>query len=139
MHDAHLALNESVLFLPHGEDHGHVLDESSLRLSRLHLTVCCAAMHRDRSCVHRCDTELHQPCAELQSAELLDDHHRGTNDRNLDDHDPLADDPLNHHGYKTNDHCDLMADDHDLDDHDLDDHYLDDHCLMAGDPLNHRG
>ena len=139
MHDAHRAQGELVLILPHGEGHDHVLDESNLRLSKLHLTACCAEAHRDHFCVHLCDNELRQLCAVLQSAELLDDHHRGTNghylgDHFLDDHDPLEDghDLLNHHGYKTNDHRDH---------HDLltDGHYLDDRDLLEDDPLNHHG
>ena len=139
MHDAHRAQGELVLILPHGEGHDHVLDESNLRLSKLHLTACCAEAHRDHFCVHLCDNELRQLCAVLQSAELLDDHHRGTNghylgDHFLDDHDPLEDghDLLNHHGYKTNDHRDH---------HDLltDGHYLDDRDLLEDDLLNHHG
>ena len=75
----------------------------------------------------------------LQSAELLDDHHRGTNDRYLDDHDLLEDDrdlleddhdlpeddPLNHHDHTTDDHRDR---------HDL---LTDGHDLLEDDPLNH--
>jgi hypothetical protein len=133
MHDAHLARGELVLILLHGEGHGHVLDESNLRLSKLHLTACCAEAHRDHSCVHLCDNELRQLCAAQQSGELLDDHHRGTNDRYLDDHDLLEDDrdPLNHHDHTTDDHHDR---------HDLltDGHYLDDRDLLEDDPLNHR-
>jgi hypothetical protein len=34
-----------------------------------------------------------------------------------DDHYLDGHDPLNHHGYKTNDHCDLLKDDHDLGHH----------------------
>jgi hypothetical protein len=56
----------------------------------------------------------------------------------LDDRDPLEDDPLNHHGYKTvypRDHRDLLKDGHCLDDLDLlvddlpnhHDHTTDDH------------
>jgi len=114
--------------------HDHVLDELSLRLSKLHLTVCYAEVHRDRSCDHLCDNELRLLCAAQRSAELLGDHHPGTNGRNLDDHDLLedghylddrdllVDDLLNHHGYKTvypHDHRDLLKDDHCLDDLDL--------------------
>jgi hypothetical protein len=49
----------------------------------------------------------------------------------LDDRDLLVDDPLNHHGYTTDDHRDLLTDDHDLGHHfarmqdDLLDDYLD--------------
>jgi len=139
-----------VLILLRDEDHDHVLDESSLRLSKLHLTVCYAEVHRDRSCDRLCGNELRLLCAAQRSAELLGDHHPGTNGRNLDDHDlledghylddrdPLADDPPNHHGYKTvypHDHRDLLTDGHCLDDRDLleddllnhHDHTTDDH------------
>ena len=175
MHDAHLALSELVLILLRDEDHDHVLDESNLRLSKLHLTVCCVATHLDRSCDHLCDNELRPLCAAQRSAELLGDHHPGTNGRNPDDHDlledghylddrdPLEDDPLNHHGYKTvypRDHRDLLTDGHYLDDRDLlvddplnhhdhttddhrdllkDGHCLDDRDLLVDDPLNHHG
>ena len=163
MHDAHLARDESVPILLHDEDHGHALDESNPRLSKLHLIACCVEAHHDRSYVHLCDNELRQLCAELQSAELLDDHHRGTNDRYLDDHDLLEDDrdPLNHHDHTTDDHHDrhdLLTDGHYLDDrdlleddrdplnhhdhttddhHDLRDHLTDDRDLLEDDPLNH--
>ena len=176
MHDAHLALSELALILLRDEDHDHVLDELSLRLSKLHLTVCYAEVHRDRSCDRLCGNELRLLCAAQRSAELLGDHHPGTNGRNLDDHDlledghylddrdPLADDPPNHHGYKTvypHDHRDLLTDGHCLDGRDLlvddllnhhdhttddhrdlrdlltDDHYLDDRDLLVDDPLNH--
>ena len=49
----------------------------------------------------------------------------------MDDRDLLEDDPLNHHGYKTDDHRDLLTDDRDLGHHfvhtqdDLLDDYLD--------------
>jgi hypothetical protein len=131
MHGAHLARGELVLILLHGEGHDHVQDESNLRLSKLHLTAYCAVAHRDHSSVHLCDNELRQLCAVLQSAELLDDHHLGTNDRYLDDHDLLEDDPLNHHDHTTDDHRDLLTDDRDLGHHfvhtqdDLLDDYLD--------------
>jgi hypothetical protein len=150
MHDAHLALSELALILLRDVVHDHVLDELSLRLSKLHLTVCYAEVHRDRSCDRLCGNELRLLCAAQRSAELLGDHHPGTNGRNLDDHDlledghylddrdPLEDDPLNHHGYKTVyplDHRDLLKDDHCLDDLDLlvddllnhHDHTTDDH------------
>ena len=157
MHGAHLARGELVLILLHGEGHDHVLDESNLRLSKLHLIACCAVAHHDRSYVHLCDNELRQLCAAQQSAELLDDHHRGTNDRYLDDRDLLEDDHdlLNHHDHTTDDHRDLLTDDHYLDDHDLleddplnhHDHTTDDHRdlltddrdLLEDDPLNHHG
>jgi len=131
MHGAHLAQGELVLILLHGEGHDHVLDESNLRLSKLHLTAYCAVAHRDHSSVHLCDNELRQLCAVLQSAELLDDHHLGTNDRYLDDHDLLEDDrdPLNHHDHTTDDHRDLQTDGH----------YLGDRDLLEDDPLNHHG
>ena len=141
MHDAHLALSELVLILPRDEDHDHVLDESNLRLSKLRLTVCCVATHLYRSCDHLCDNELHLLCAALQFAELLGDHHHGTNGRYLDDHDLLedgrylddrdllVDDPLNHHDHTTDDHRDLLKDGHCLDDRDL----------LVDDPLNHHG
>jgi hypothetical protein len=131
-HGAHLARGELVLILLHGEGHDHVLDESNLRLSRFHLTACCAEAHRDHSYVHLCDNELRRLCAVLQSGELLDDHHRGTNDRYLDDRDLLEDDPLNHHDHTTDDHRDhrdLLTDDH----------YLGDRDLLEDDPLNHHG
>ena len=120
-----------MLILLHGEGHDHVLDESNLRLSKLHLTACCAEAHRDHSYVHLCDNELRQLCAAQQSAELLDDHHRGTNDRYLDDRDLLEDDHdlLNHHDHTTDDRHDLLTDDH----------YLDDRDLLEDDPLNHHG
>jgi hypothetical protein len=51
----------------------------------------------------------------------------------LDDHDLLEDDPLNHHGYKTNDHRDHR----DLHDQPTDGHYLDDLAPLVDDPLNH--
>jgi hypothetical protein len=77
-----------------------------------------------------------------RSAELLGDHHLGTNDRNLvdhdlleddhdylmDDRDLLVDDLLNHHGYKTNDRRDHR---------DLRDLLTDDRDLLVDDPLNH--
>ena len=130
-----------MLILLHDEDHGHALDESNPRLSKLHLIACCAEAHRDHSYVHLCDNELRQLSAVLQSAELLDDHHRGTNDRYLDDHDLLEDDrdlleddhdlpeddPLNHHDHPTDDRHDLLTDDH----------YLGDRDLLEDDPLNH--
>jgi hypothetical protein len=134
MHDAHHVRDESVPILLHDEDHGHALDESNPRLSKLHLIACCVEAHHDRSYVHLCDNELRQLCAELQSAELLDDHHRGTNDRYLDDHDLLEDDrdPLNHRDHTTDDHRDR---------HDLltDGHCLGDRDLLEDDPLNHHG
>ena len=135
-----------------------MLDESNLRLSKLHLTAYCAVARRDHSCVHLCDNELRQLCAVLQFAELLDDHHHGTNDRYLDDRDLLEDDRdlPNHHDHKTDDHRDRhdqMTDGRDLleddplnhhgcktDDHRdqlTDDHYLDGHDLLEDDPLNH--
>ena len=147
-----------MLILLHGEGHDHVLDESNLRLSKLHLTAYCAVAHRDHSSVHLCDNELRQLCAVLQSAELLDDHHRGTNDRYLDDHDLLEDDrdPLNHHDHTTDDRHDLLTDGHYLGDRDLleddplnhhdhttddhralHDHLMDGHDLLEDDPLNH--
>jgi hypothetical protein len=46
----------------------------------------------------------------------------------MDDRDLPEDDPLNHHGYKTNDHCDHRA---------LRDHQMDDRDLLEDDPLNH--
>ena len=162
-HDAHLALSELVLILPRDGGHDHVLDESSLRLSKLRLTVYYAATHLDRSCVHLCDNELHLLCAALQFAELLGDRHHGTNGRYLDDHDLLEDghDLLNHHDHTTDDHHDLLTDGHYLDGHDLleddplshrdhttddhrdyrdlltDGHYLDDRDLLVDDLLNH--
>jgi hypothetical protein len=77
----------------------------------------------------------------------------------LDDRDLLEDDPLNHHGYKTDDHRDrhdLLTDDRDLleddplnhhgyktsahrDHRDLRDHLMDDRDLLEDDPLNHHG
>ena len=144
MHDAHLAQGELVPILLRDVDHDHVLDESNLRLSKLHLTVCYAEVHRDRSCDRLCGNELRLLCAAQRSAELLGDHHPGTNGRNLDDHDlledghylddrdPLVDDPLNHHDHTTDDH-------HDLRDQPTDDHYLDDRDLLVDDPLNHHG
>jgi hypothetical protein len=135
MHGAHLARGELVLILPHGAGHDHVLDELNLHLSKLHLIACCAEAHRDRSYVHLCDNELRQLCAVLQSAELLDDHHRGTNDHYLGDHflddrDLLVDghDLLNHRDRTTDDRHDLLTDGH----------YLDDRDLLEDDPLNHR-
>ena len=162
MHDAHLARGELVLILLHGEDHDHVLDESNLRPSKLHLTAYCVVARRDRSYVRLCGNELRQLCAVLQFAELLDDHHHGTNDRYLDDRDLLEDDRdlLNHHDHTKDDHRDLPTDDHYLGDHDLleddplnhhdhtkddhrdlptDDHYLGDHDLLEDDLLNRRG
>ena len=147
MHDAHLALSELALILLRDVVHDHVLDELSLRLSKLHLTVCYAEVHRDRSCDRLCGNELRLLCAAQRSAELLGDHHPGTNGRNLDDHDLLEDghclddrdlledDPLNHHDRTTDDHRDLLKDDHCLDDLDLlvddllnhHDHTTDDH------------
>jgi hypothetical protein len=159
MHGAHLARGELVLILPHGAGHDHVLDELNLHLSKLHLIACCAEAHRDHFFVHLCDNELRQLCAVLQSAELLDDHHRGTNgyylgDHFLDDRDLLEDDRdlLNHHDHTTDDHRDLLKDDRDLleddplnhrdhtkddrrDHHDL---LTDDHDPLEDDPLNHR-
>jgi hypothetical protein len=129
-----------VLILLHDEGHDHVLDELSLRLSKLRLTVYCAATHLDRSCDHLCDNELRPLCAAQRSAELLGDHHPGTNGRNLvdhdlledghylDDRDLLVDDLLNHHGYKTNDRRDHR---------DLRDLLTDDRDLLVDDPLNH--
>jgi len=146
MHGAHLALSELVLILLRDEGHDHVLDELSLRLSKLRLTVCCVATHLDRSCDRLCGNELRLLCAAQQSAELLGDHLHGTNGRNLvdhdlleddhdylmDDRDLLVDDLLNHHDHTTDDHRDLR---------DLltDDHYLDDRDLPVDDPLNHHG
>jgi hypothetical protein len=164
-HDAHLALSELVLILLRGEGHDHVLDELNPRLSKLHLTACCAEAHRDHFCDHLCDNELRLLCAVLQSAELLGDHHHGTNGHYLgghfpDDRDLLADDPdlPNHHGYKTGDLRDQLLDDRDLladdplnhHDHTTDDHHdhflddyfdlmTDDRDLLADDPLNHHG
>ena len=142
MHGAHLALSELVLILLRDEGHDHVLDELSLRLSKLRLTVCCVATHLDRSCDRLCGNELRLLCAAQQSAELLGDHLHGTNGRNLVDHDLLEDDHdylmddrdlleddlLNHHGYKTNDR-------HDHRDHH--DPLTDDRDLLVDDPLNH--
>jgi hypothetical protein len=123
-----------VLILPRDEDRDHVLDESNLRPSKLRLTVYCAATHLDRSCDHLCDNELRPLYAVQRSAELLGDHHHGTNGQNLDDRDPLedghdylmddrdplVDDLLNHHDHTTDDHRDPLTDGHDLpvDDHD---------------------
>ena len=144
MHAAHLAQGELVLILLLDEGHDHVLDELSLHLSKLHLTVYCAAMHLDRSCDHPCDNELRLLCAAQQFVELLGDHHHGTNGRSLDDHDlledgrysddhdPLEDDLLNHHDHTTDDHRDHR-------DQLTDDHYLDDHDPLEDDPLNHHG
>ena len=165
MHGAHLALSELVLILLRDEGHDHVLDESNLRLSKLRLTVYCAAKHLDRSCVRLCDNELHPLCAALLFAELLGDRHHGTIGQYLDGHDPLEDghylddrDLLNHHDHTTDDHRDLhdhLMDDRDLleddllnhhdhttdDRHDLlkDGRYLDDRDLLEDDPLNHHG
>jgi hypothetical protein len=136
-----------VLILPRDEDRDHVLDELSLRPSKLRLTVYCAATHLDRSCDHLCGNELRRLCAVQRSAELLGDHHHGTNGQNLDDRDPLedghdylmddrdplVDDPLNHHDHTTDDHHD-HRDHHDLQ---TDDHYLDDRDPLVDDPLNH--
>jgi hypothetical protein len=142
MHDAHHARGELVLILLRGEGHDHVLDESNLRLSKLHLTACCAEAHRDHFCDHLCDNELRLLCAVPQSAELLDDHHRGTNghylgghfpdDRDLlaDGHDLPADDLPNHHDHTKDDHRDHR-------DQLTDDHYLDDRDLLADDLPNH--
>jgi hypothetical protein len=142
MHVAHLAQGELVLILLLDEGHDHVLDELSLHLSKLHLTVYCAAMHLDRSCDHPCDNELHLLCAVRLFVELLGDHHHGTNGRSLDDHDlleddhysdghdPLEDDLLNHHDHTTDDHRDHR-------DQLTDDHYLDDRDLLADDLPNH--
>jgi hypothetical protein len=143
-HDAHLALSELVLILPRDEDRDHVLDESNLRPSKLRLTVYCAATHLDRSCDHLCDNELRPLYAVQRSAELLGDHHHGTNGQNLDDRDPLedghdylmddrdplVDDLLNHHDHTTDDHRDLR-------DLQTDDHYLDDRDPLVDDLLNH--
>jgi hypothetical protein len=133
-----------VLILPRDEDRDHVLDESNLRPSKLRLTVYCAATHLDRSCDHLCDNELRPLYAVQRSAELLGDHHHGTNGQNLDDRDPLedghdylmddrdplVDDLLNHHDHTTDDHRDPLTDGHDplVDDHDQ---------LSHRDPLNH--
>ena len=129
MHDAHLALSELALILLRDVVHDHVLDELSLRLSKLRLIVYCAATHHDRSCDRLCGNELRLLCAAQRSAELLGDHHPGTNGRNLDDHDLLedghclddrdlpVDDLLNHHDHTTDDHRDLrdlLVDGHDL-------------------------
>jgi hypothetical protein len=142
MHVAHLAQGELVLILLLDEGHDHVLDELSLHLSKLHLTVYYAAMHLDRSCDHLCDNELRLPCAVRLFVELLGDHHHGTNGRSLDDHDLLEDDHysdghdlleddlLNHHDHTTDDHRDR---------HDLRDQLTDDHDLLEDDPLNHHG
>jgi hypothetical protein len=143
MHDAHHARGELVLILLRGEGHDHVLDESNLRLSKLHLTACCAEAHRGHFCDHRCDNELRLLCAVLQSAELLGDHHHGTNGRYLGDHFPddrdlladdrdlPADDLPNHHDHTKDDH-------HDHRDLLTDGHYLDDRDLLADDLLSHR-
>jgi hypothetical protein len=164
-HDAHLALSELVLILLRGEGHDHVLDELNPRLSKLHLTACCAEAHRDHFCDHLCDNELRLLCVVQPFAVLLGDHHHGTNGHYLgghfpDDRDLLADDPdlPNHHGYKTGDLRDQLLDDRDLladdplnhHDHTTDDHHdhflddyfdlmTDDRDLLADDPLNHRG
>jgi hypothetical protein len=142
MHDAHHARGELVLILLRGEGHDHVLDESNLRLSKLHLTACCAEAHRGHFCDHRCDNELRLLCAVLQSAELLGDHHHGTNGRYLGDHFPddrdlladghdlPADDLPNHHDHTKDDHRDHR-------DQLTDDHYLDDRDLLADDLPNH--
>jgi hypothetical protein len=132
MHDAHHALSESVLILLRDEDHDHVRDESNLHLSKLHLTVYCAATYHDRSYDHQCDNELHQLYAALRFAGLLGDHHHGTNDRYLDDRDLPEDDhdPLSHHDHTTDDlrdHRDLLTDGH----------YSDDRDLQEDDQLNH--
>jgi hypothetical protein len=134
MHDAHLALDELALIPLHDEAHDHVLDELSLRLSKLRLTVCYAEVRRDHSCDHPCGNELRLLCAAPQFVELLDDHHHGTNDRYLDDHDLLADDHdlPNHHGYKPSAHRDHR-------DQLTDDHYLGDRDLLEDGPLNHHG
>jgi len=145
-----------VLILPRDGGHDHVLDESNLRLSKLRLTVYCAATHLDRSCDHLCDNELHLLCAALQFAELLGDRHHGTNGRYLDDRDLLVDDRdllvddrdllvddlPNHHDHTTDDHRDLrdlLVDDRDLDGRDCpkDDHDLRLVCL--NDHQRHRG
>jgi hypothetical protein len=173
MHDAHRALSELVLILLHGAGRDHVLDELNPRLSKLRLTAYYAATHLDRSCDHLCDNELRLLCVVQPFAVLLGDHHHGTNGRYLGDHflddrdlladdrDPLEDDPLNHHGYKTDAHhdhflddCfDLMTDDRDLLEDDLLNHHgyktnahhdhrdqkLDDRDLLADDLLNHHG
>jgi hypothetical protein len=133
-----------VLILLRDEGHDHVLDELSLRLSKLRLTVYCAATHLDRSCDHLCGNELRRLCAVQRSAELLGDHHHGTNGQNLDDRDPLedghdylmddrdplVDDLLNHHDHTTDDHRDLR-------DLQTDGHYLDDRDPLVDDLLNH--
>jgi hypothetical protein len=138
MHDAHLAQGELVPILLRDEDHDHVLDESNLRLSKLRLTVYCAAKHLDRSCVRLCDNELHPLCAALLFAELLGDRHHGTIGQYLDGHDPLEDghylddrDLLNHHDHTTDDHHDLLTDDLDL--------LVDDRDLLEDDLPNHHG
>ena len=111
MHDAHLALSELALILLRDVVHDHVLDELSLRLSKLHLTVCYAEVHRDRSCDRLCGNELRLLCAAQRSAELLGDHHPGTNGRNLDDHDLLEDGHATPEQQLTRDelHADLEA------------------------------
>ena len=126
-----------MLILPRDGGHDHVLDESSLRLSKLRLTVYYAATHLDRSCVHLCDNELHLLCAALQFAELLGDRHHGTNGRYLDDRDLLVDDRdllvddlPNHHDHTTGDHRDLR-------DLLMDGHCLDGRDLLVDDLLNH--
>jgi len=138
MHDAHLAQGELVPILLRDVDHDHVLDESNLRLSKLRLTVYCAAKHLDRSCVRLCDNELHPLCAALLFEELLGDRHHGTNGQYLDGHDPLEDghylddrDLLNHHDHTTDDHHDLLTDDLDL--------LVDDRDLLEDDLPNHHG
>ena len=138
MHDAHLAQGELVPILLRDVDHDHVLDESNLRLSKLRVTVYCAAKHLDRSCVRLCDNELHPLCAALLFEELLGDRHHGTIGQYLDGHDPLEDghylddrDLLNHHDHTTDDHHDLLTDDLDL--------LVDGHDLLEDDLLNHHG
>jgi hypothetical protein len=147
MHVAHLARGELVLILLRDEGHDHVLDELSLHLSKLHLTVYYAEVRRDRFCDHPCDNELRLLCAVRLFVELLGDHHHGTNGRSLDDHDlleddhysdghdPLEDDLLNHHDHTTDDHRDHR----DHRDQLTDGHYLDDHDLLEDDPLNLHG
>jgi hypothetical protein len=128
-----------VLILPRDEGHDHVLDELSLRLSKLRLTVYCAATHLDRSCDHLCGNELRRLCAVQRSAELLGEHHHGTNGQNLDDRDPLEDG----HDYLMDDRDPLVDDllnhhDHTTDDHRAQrDHLMDDRDLLEDDPLNH--
>ena len=136
MHDAHRALSELELILLHGAGRDHVLDELNPRLSKLRLTAYYVATHLDRFYDHLCDNELRLLCVVQPFAVLLGDHHHGTNGRYLGDHflddrdlladdrDPLEDDPLNHHGYKTDAHHD---------------HFLDDRDLLEDDLLNHHG